>query len=509
MAQNTNSIRDIASTVEDPSALFGVLDIGSNSVRLVVFDLSGGHPFPVFNDRVFCSLGKGVGETGALSDEGRHSALETILRYVGIARQLGVGQLELIATAALRDASNGAEFAQLIETASGYPVDIISGDDEARLAARGVSYAAPGADGLVGDLGNGSLELVELVEGEIGNRVSLPIGSLRIMSQFGGDISAARTEALHRLGEVDWLPRVAGRNFYPVGGAWRMLCRIHMARTKTPLHIIHAYSIDAGKAQDFAGFLAGLSPRSLSGIPSVQSRRIDTVPISSMIFGAVISLAKPAEVRFSAAGVREGVVVERAGAQRLSDDPLVAAANAMGSRMNRSGDIGQAFFDWMNPLYPRPREERRRLRLVCAALSDIGWREHPDYRARQVMTQVLRQPFLAIDHASRAALAWSLYVRYGGKQDNPDAELVRQMLSNRALKRAEVIGRALRLAHRLSGSSPALIAATRLTLTDNILDLHMPADPIYPPENRLVGPCGNLADAAGVEFGKIVRAAAP
>ena len=505
VTQKSKKLPGFRALTVDRSFLFGVIDIGSNSVRLVVFDLSGGYPLTVFNDRVFCALGKGVGETGNLSREGCATALSTIRRYVGLAEALGVGQLELVATAALRDARNGAAFAEEIRAQTGCKVDVISGDDEARLAARGVAYASPGADGLVGDLGNGSLELVELAKGEIGARLSLPIGSLRIMSQFGGDLRQARAEAMRQLGTVGWLERIQGRTFYPVGGSWRMLCRIHMAQNNAPLHIIHAYAIAAAKASDFSAMLAQLSARSLAGIPAVQSRRIDAVPIASTILGAVISLAKPKNVVFSAAGVREGVVVDRVAQGRLAPDPLIAAAAAMGRRLNRWGDVGEVFFDWMNPLYPRAREERERLRYVSALLSDIGWREHPDYRARQTMLQVLRLPFMAIDHPSRAALAWALYTRYGGKADNPDAETVIGMMSNRALKRAEVVGRALRLAHRLSGSSPALLSKTRLSLADNILDLHMPADEIYCPEERLAGPLKSLASAAGYTPGRILR----
>lgn len=504
MKSASDKFQGLASAGLDRSSLFGVLDIGSNSVRLVVFDLSGGHPLPVFNDRVFCSLGKGVGETGSLSDEGRASALDTVGRYVGIARSLGVGRLELVATAALRDAVDGVAFAEAIRAATGLPVRIVSGDDEARLAALGVAYATPGANGLVGDLGNGSLELVELDRGTIRNMVSLPIGSLRIMSQYGGDFEAARAEAVRHLDTVGWLSRVRGKTFYPVGGAWRMLCRIHMEQVQAPLHIIHGYSIPAPAARDFSEFLSHLGPRTLSQIPSVQSRRIDAVPISSQIFGAVIALAKPKTVVFSAAGLREGVVVERAH-DALEDDPLVAAAASMGARMNRAGDIGDSFSRWMDPLYPQARPERNRLRYASAALSDIGWREHPDYRARQAMLHILRQPFLAIDHPSRAALAWAVYFRYGGKRDNPDAETVLRMMSNRARKRAEVIGRALRLAHRLSGSSPALLDRTRLAFDRKVLDLHIPSDSIFLPDDRLTGPLANLAAAAGLEPGKIMH----
>lgn len=500
-----NKTLEISAALTDRKASFGVVDIGSNSVRLVIYDIGDGWPVPVFNDRVFCALGKGVGETGMLSAEGRESARATIARFVAIARQVGVGRLELVATAAIRDAGNGAEFAAEIKATTGCGVSVISGEDEARLAARGVAYGTPGGDGLVGDLGNGSLELVELANGEIGDMVSLPIGSLRIMSQFGGDLAAARAEVEKRLSAVGWLKRIETRTFYPVGGAWRTLCRIHMELRKAPIHIIHAYSMSGTAGQQFADLLSHLGTRSLSGIENVASRRRDMVPISAAIFGAVLNAARPGQITFSAAGLREGIVLEGVGPSALAADPLLAEARAIALRDGRSGDIGQAFSDWMDPLYPKSRAERDRLRVVAAMLSDIGWREHPDYRARQVMLRILRHPFLAIDHPSRALIAWAAYLRYDGKIDNPDAETVLSMLSNRAQKRAETIGQALRLAHRLSGSSPRLLAATRLTVTDGVLDLAVPGDAVYPPDERLSGPFKALASAAGLKPGAIVR----
>ncbi len=496
---------DLSAVLTDRSASFGVVDIGSNSVRLVIYDTADGWPVPVFNDREFCSLGKGVGETGMLSEEGCRTALETIARFVAICRQIGVGRVELVATAAIRDAGNGPDFATAIRSATGSGVRVITGEDEARLAARGVAYGSPGADGLVGDLGNGSLELVELVDGEIGEMVSLPIGSLRIMSQFRGDLAAARAEIERRMAEIGWLGRIEGRTFYPVGGAWRALCRIHMEQRKAPIHIIHAYRMSGAVGRQFSEILSHLGSRTLAGIENVPSRRLEMVPISSAIFGAVLTCAKPSQIVFSAAGLREGIVLEGTGLSAFDPDPLLAEARAIARRDGRAGDIGRIFSDWLDPLYPRTRPERDRLRIVAATLSDIGWREHPDYRARQVMMRILRHPFLAIDHPSRALVAWSVYLRYGGKADNPDAELVLGMLSNRAQKRAQTIGAGLRLAHRLSGSSPRLLGGTSLSVDGGMLNLHLPGSDVYPLDDRLAGPLKALASAAGLQPGAILR----
>ena len=501
----TNLKHDLSAALTDRKASIGVVDIGSNSVRLVIYDTADGWPVPVFNDREFCSLGKGVGETGLLSEEGCRTALETISRFVAICRQIGVGRMELVATAAIRDAGNGAEFAGSVRQATGSEVRVITGEDEARLAARGVAYGSPGADGLVGDLGNGSLELVELVDGAIGEMVSLPIGSLRIMSQFHGDLAAARAECERRLADIGWLSRIEGRTFYPVGGAWRALCRIHMEQKKAPIHIIHAYRMSGTTGRQFADLLAHLGSRTLAGIENVPARRLEMVPISSAIFGAVLNCAKPSQIVFSAAGLREGIVIEAAGEAAFDADPLLAEARAIAMRDGRAGDIGQTFSDWLDPLYPRTRPERDRLRIVAATLSDIGWREHPDYRARQVMLRILRHPFLAIDHPSRALVAWAVYLRYGGKLDNPDAEMVQGVLSNRARKRAQTMGAGLRLAHRLSGSSPRLLAGTSLSVADGTLNLHLPGIDVYPLDDRLMGPLRSLASAAGLKPGAILR----
>ena len=482
---------------------FAVIDIGSNSVRLVVFDVESGYPVPLHNESVSCGLGRGVGLDGALPDDAVECALDTVVRYTRFARNLDVGALELVATAAVRDASNGADFVAAILSRTGCEARILDGAEEARLAGLGVAAGFREPNGVVGDLGCGSLELIRIGPKGLGEAVTLPVGALRVDARFGGDLAKIEEEVAAQLKAVPWLGELAGQTFYAVGGSWRALARIHMAQRQHPLHIIHAYAIDRRPAEDFAGLIAGLGRKSLSRIPGVSPRRVDMLPAAAIVFRRVIAAGGPERVVFSAAGLREGLVYDRIVRQGTADDPLLAAAESMAEREGRFGDVGGRLHGWMSPLFLNRHKARDRLRLAACILSDVGWREHPDYRAEQAMLRVLRHPFLAIDHPERAFVALAIYTRYGGK---PDADAVQAMLplvSKRGQRRAEVLGRALRLAYRISGGDPDLLARSELSVADGSLQLKLPKDARLPDRAALERSFKNLARAARLTAGRI------
>ena len=350
----------------------GVIDIGSNSVRLVIFDVENGYPVPLHNESVSCGLGRGVGVDGALPDDAVECALGAIVGYTRFAREWGVDALDLVATAAVRDASNGADFIAAILSQTGCEVRILDGAEEARLAGLGVAAGFRAPQGIVGDLGCGSLELIRIGPKGLGEAVTLPLGALRLEAQFEGDLSEIEKVVAAQLEAVPWLGDVEGQTFYAVGGSWRALARIHMEQRGHPLHIIHAYAIEKRQAEEFAGLIAGLGRKSLSRIPSVSSRRIEMLPAAAVIFRQVIAACRPSQAVFSAAGLREGLVYDRIVRDGAVDDPLLAAAEALAEREGRFGDIGERLLSWTSPLYLNRHQARDRLRLAACTLSDIG-----------------------------------------------------------------------------------------------------------------------------------------
>lgn len=460
---------------ESPAERIAVIDIGSNSIRLVVYDGVKRAPLPVFNEKVLCGLGRGMARTNRLNPEGMRQALDNLSRFRQLAEGMRVSRIDVLATAAMRDADDGPAFIQQVERDTGLTVTVVSGEEEAQLAAWGVLSGTPEADGLVGDLGGGSLELVGIDGRSMSNHVTLPLGPLRLMEQ-----GATRQGALVRFVDqhfekLPWLAEAKGRDFYPVGGNWRALAKLHMEHTSHPLHIIHHYVIPAAAAREFATFVAGLSRSSLEKATGGSRRRMDTLPYAALVLERLLRVAGPARVVFSAYGLREGHMYSLLGEGEQRKDPLIAACSDLAERMGRSSAV-EFLFSWTDGLTAGEDEALRRLREAACHLSDLAWAEHPDYRAELAFLRTLRFPFPGIDHAERAFLALVGHARYSGTIDAPQTAVARGLLSEGMAAKALVLGLALRLAHTLTGGASALLRRTSLKLAGEELLLTLPED---------------------------------
>ena len=460
-------------TAANAAAPVGVVDIGSNSIRLVVFDAAKRAPQPVFNEKILCGLGRGLQRTGELDPEGVGLALDNLARFAGLARAMGVGELTFIATAAVRDARNGPAFVEAAEARIGAAIQVLSGADEARLAALGVVAGIPDAEGLAGDLGGGSLELVRLSRARVGAHATLPLGPLRLRELGGRD---RVREAIDRhVGALDWLGDIRGKAFYAVGGAWRALARVHMAHAGYPLHVIHHYTLKRARAEEFCDLVAGLSRDSLERVPDVSRKRIDTLPLAALVLSRVLKAARPAELVFAATGLREGCVFSKLPPAERRRDPLIEACADIARTSARFAVDGHSLMAWVSPLFRRAPSRDARLRLAACALSDIAWREHPDYRAEIAFLRTLRIPFTGIDHAGRAFVALAIHTRYEGRADGTVTGPAWQLLDEDRVRQAQILGLALRLAYTLSAGAPAILRVVRLGLDRGALELSAPA----------------------------------
>jgi exopolyphosphatase/guanosine-5'-triphosphate,3'-diphosphate pyrophosphatase len=503
-AEPQNSIRfraadlaagSAATTGDRPRGRVGVVDIGSNTVRLVVYDTPTRLPIPVFNEKAQCRLAEGLSRTGRLSSGGAAQALRTIRRFARLAAAMGVEHLELVATAAVRDAADGPAFASAVEAETGLCVHVLSGAEEARLAAVGVLNGAPGADGVLADLGGGSLDLVSLDIGRIGAFATLPLGHLRLAEEASGDRHKARALLDRALKTVAWLDRINGRALYAVGGSWRALARIFIDQTHHPLHVVDNFTIGFFEALRLANLIAGLSRPTLEKLPGVDAPRLDSLPFAAAAFAALVERAGPREVVFSAYGMREGQMLELLPERLRGQDPLLSACEGLAERGGRFAVHGEEILRWTTPLFGGESEAERRLRLATCLLSDIGWSEHPDYRALHAFHRVLRIPYPGLGHSDRVEMALAVLIRYGGAEDDRMVSPVRTLLDDRRLGRAKVIGLALRLAHTLSGGAPDLLPQTRLLVQNRSVILELPEN------NELF-----LGEAVERRFARLARA---
>jgi len=452
----------------------GVVDLGSNSVRLVVFEGRGRNPVTVFNEKAVLGLGRGLQTTGRLNEQAVEPALTVLARYHAVARAMGAAPLEVLATAAVRDAANGPEFVAMVQQRlADVPVRIPAGEEEAALSAEGVLLGFPGADGVLGDLGGGSLELADLAQGRAGSLASLKLGAIRLAERAGNDVARARAVAGDDLARLRWLSGGRDRDLYLVGGAWRALARMHIAQTGYPLSIVHHYVLQREEARDLAGLVSGATRRTLERMPGAPAKRLTDLPYAAVVLRRLLRATAARRVVFSANGLREGWYARLLPGTVRLDDPLLAAGRDFALRYGRDPALAPALARWTAPLFAGESRAEASLREAACWMSDIGSHDHPDYRAEQSFLRVLRQPGIGLDHTDRAFLALAVALRYEPAGEAAWLGSARVLLDPAAVKRAEALGAALRLAYTLSGGTPVLLAGTSLSRNDSRLTLRL------------------------------------
>ena len=449
----------------------GIIDVGSNSIRLVVYERASRAPLPVFNEKVLCGLVRGLDATGKLNPSGVEMALANIERFATLTQAMKVTSLDLLATAAVRDADDGPAFLREVEKRTGIKAHLVSGQDEARYSGYGVICGMPEAEGVMGDLGGGSLELVALGGGKIGASSTLPVGPLRLMSSGKGDPKKAVIEAIE---SVKWLRDEVGKTFFAVGGAWRSFARLHMEQAGYPLHIIHQYEIPADDARAVARLVAAQSPKSLEKMAGVSRRRIDTLPLASLALERLLTALKPKTVVFSAFGLREGFYYSRLSPEERQRHPLIAFAEEQGAGWRRFDLSPEEIFDWLTPTFSGESDGERVLRSAACHLSDISWNDHPDYRAEQAYVRVLHLPAPGMNHRERTILAMTLAYRYKSDAKSAMLETAIRLADGKGRTFARRLGACLRLAYNLSGGAPGLLPQIALKRTDKDLRLVVP-----------------------------------
>ena len=443
----------------------GVVDLGSNSVRLVVYEGVSRNPTAIFNEKAVLRLGQGLQETGKLNEDGVAQALRVMHRYHAVARAMRADPFEVLATAAVRDARNGPEFvANLRGLMPGVPIRVLTGIEEAEMSAEGVLCGIPDADGILADIGGGSLELVRIGPGVRGPSHTARLGVIRLSERSGRDLNRARDIAEADLRQVPWLGEASDRDLYLVGGAWRALARMHIQRRSHLLQIVHHYTIDGDDARRFAEDILNATRRELEKMLGAPRRRIDDLPYAAVVLRRLLRVTGARRVVFSASGLREGWYMRLMPPEIRAQDPLMAAAHELAERHGRDPSLPPALMEWTNSLFARDTAAERRLREAVCWMSDIGSHDHPEFRAEQAFFRILRQPGLGLDHPTRAFLALAVASRYEADADAPFSRAARTLLSPAAAARAEALGGALRLAYTLSAGTPDILAGTALRI---------------------------------------------
>jgi exopolyphosphatase/guanosine-5'-triphosphate,3'-diphosphate pyrophosphatase len=485
---------------------YAIIDIGSNSVRLVVYDEIGRAPFPRFNEKALCQLGDGFARTGALTPDGIARTLAALRRFHAIASAMGVERIDTLATEAVRQADNGPELVAEIARQTGLSARVLSGDEEACFGALGVVSGFYRPSGITGDMGGGSLEMADVIDDQVGsNRISLPLGALpvRRLLEAGVGTAKARTDALLREGVP---PGLTSPTFFAVGGGWRAFARAHMAATRAPVQVVHGYTISADDARSFAKSVLRLSPAKIAALPGLPKRRAGSLPAAALVLDRVVKRLRPERVVFSMLGVREGWLYSQLSPTERDLDPLVEAAQSFGLPYARVPAFAGALTQWTGGLFASESAAERRLRIAACALSDFSWRDEAGLRAAQSFRRLLQFPLIGLDHAERVFLAAAIHARYGGAANDPALSPALSLLTTPQVRRAQLLGRALLLGYRLAGGVPEILAAADLRIDDKKVRLTVKSAARVPESEVVADRLKMLADAAGVRRTEIVEA---
>ena len=448
------------------SSSVAVIDIGSNSVRLVVYEAMARSLVTLFNEKALCGLGREVQSTGLLAPDAVAKALTSLRRFRALCKIQKVGRIYAIATAACRDASNGADFIAKAERICGVPIEILSGPREAKLSALGVVSGIHNPDGIVGDLGGGSLELIDVRGNRVRSGVTLPLGSLALQDLSHKSLKRAERIVRNELSDVAQLKAGRGRTFYAVGGTWRALARIHIVQSDYPLKVMHGYSIPAAEALDFARRLRRLAAANmLANIEIIADARRPLLTYAALVLEYIIRVAQPKTIVFSTFGVREGLLYEMLPQQERARDGFICAAQTLNQLLSRSARHAEELVAWTDRLVRvvklRETDEDRRLRHAACLLSDIGWRVHPDHRGEETLSLITNGNFGSVSHQGRAFVALSVFYRYAGlSEENEPPALVRELVPPAMHERARVLGAAFRVAHLVSAARTGVLPAT-------------------------------------------------
>ncbi|HWE99146.1 MAG TPA: Ppx/GppA phosphatase family protein [Caulobacteraceae bacterium] len=448
-----------------------VIDVGSNSVRLVLYRVDGRAIWSVFNEKVLAGLGRDLSRTGALSPEGSATAVLALRRFKALIDDSRPTRVFTAATAAVRDASDGPEFRRRVLEQTGLDLRVLTGEEEARYAALGVAAGAPGCEGLVGDLGGASLELVRLDGKRAGRGVTLPLGPFAIAVGGRHDPDRARALTLKAIAPHEKLLRA--NTLTVVGGAWRNLALLQMRIGGYPLEIVHQYGVSRAELLPTVRFIARQSRGSLERIPGISRRRLENLPHAAAVLEALIDRLDIQRVSFSAFGVREGMLFESLPAGARQQDPLLAGCAALGGRPATAEALGEALAAWIEPAFenldPVFRGRDRVLAGAVCRLADLGAQLHPDHRADLVFQQVLRAPIAGMNHSERAFVALAAFARHTASGTPPEPAVLDRLLNDERRQRARALGAAVRLACELSGRSPELLAHSSLEIRNGVV----------------------------------------
>ncbi|RWC97880.1 MAG: exopolyphosphatase [Mesorhizobium sp.] len=485
-----------------------IIDIGSNSIRLVVYEGLARSPTVLFNEKMLAGLGRGIVSTGKLDPEAVTRSMEEFRRFRALSDQAGAEHMYVLATAAAREAVNGPDFIHRAEDVLKTEIRVLSGRQEAHYSALGVISGFHPANGIAGDLGGGSLELIDINGEAIGDGITLPLGGLRLQDMAKNSLAQAQKIAREQLARAKLLKGGQGRVFYAVGGTWRNLARLHMEMSNYPLGVMHHYEIPADSALSFLKQVTKAEIEKVRGIEGISKNRRSLLPYGAVVLQEIMAAMQPSKIVVSALGVREGFLYSLLDEAEQKADPLISAAEELALLRSRSVHHAHELVEWTGKAFAAfgidETGDEARYRHAACLLADIGWRAHPEYRGRQSLNIIAHASFIGVDHPGRAYLALAGAYRHDGVFNEGIAPEIKALAPPRILERARLLAAMMRVVYLLTAAMPGIMPRLKWENRPNgALALVLPASLADLYGER---PAGRLAQLARITNRRLVLA---
>ncbi|RWF31625.1 MAG: exopolyphosphatase [Mesorhizobium sp.] len=485
-----------------------IIDIGSNSIRLVVYEGLARSPTVLFNEKMLAGLGRGIVSTGKLDPEAVTRSMEEFRRFRALSDQAGAEHMYVLATAAAREAVNGPDFIHRAEDVLKTEIRVLSGRQEAHYSALGVISGFHPANGIAGDLGGGSLELIDINGEAIGDGITLPLGGLRLQDMAKNSLAQAQKIAREQLARAKLLKGGQGRVFYAVGGTWRNLARLHMEMSNYPLGVMHHYEIPADSALSFLKQVTKAEIEKVRGIEGISKNRRSLLPYGAVVLQEIMAAMQPSKIVVSALGVREGFLYSLLDEAEQKADPLISAAEELALLRSRSVHHAHELVEWTGKAFAAfgidETGDEARYRHAACLLADIGWRAHPEYRGRQSLNIIAHASFIGVDHPGRAYLALAGAYRHDGIFNEGIAPEIKALAPPRILERARLLAAMMRVVYLLTAAMPGIMPRLKWENRPNgALALVLPASLADLYGER---PAGRLAQLARITNRRLVLA---
>jgi len=429
----------------------GIIDIGSNSIRLVVFDGPKRSPLYLYNEKVFYRLGqKSVGGQN-FTDKILAEVTNIVDRFVTISRNMKAVKIIAFGTSALREANNSTDLIRLVLDRTGINVEIISGETEAEYAAKGILLGFPNSFGVICDLGGNSVEFGTILEGKVINCKTALLGPLALNKLFRIN-KDAKNHMKTIIGSLNIIQQNDLRKkLFLIGGSWRAIAKFHMELTGYPLKIIQGYKIKAKELKKTLSLISSEVGKKRLLMTNIPNERLELLPHSANLLEIILETYRFDTVIFSSFGVREGIIFDQLSEKERNRDPLLEAAKYFERKDSRFPKLSRSVFNWIAPFHKTFNKKNKRLIFAACKLHDISWIAHPDYKMEMCLELITRSNISGITHKDRMFLAAILLFRHKIKSEVIQELDLFNLVSKRKRGIAMVIGKSLRLASTFFG----------------------------------------------------------